>query len=208
MKEAIVHIPKLSIGNTQSVINMIHRVGGQVVIANTPDDLLPAKKIILPGVGAYDTGMEELNNGGWTTVLNKLVIEDHVPVLGICLGMQFFFDGSEEGKLPGLGWIPGYLRKFKQSETMPIKIPHMGWNAVEVKKNGGIIPSSSAEEIRYYFVHSYHAVCENEEHVIATAHHGYDVTAAVQRDNIFGVQFHPEKSHRFGMDLLKKFLLI
>jgi glutamine amidotransferase len=208
MKETKIYIPKLSIGNTKSVVNMINRLGGEVVIANTPEDLLSAKKIILPGVGAFDTGMRELNEDGWSPILNKLVLEDKVPVLGICLGMQFFFDGSEEGILPGLKWMPGYLRKFQSSTDNPIKIPHMGWNTVSVQKIDGLIPAYAEEEVRYYFVHSYHAVCENYFHVVATANHGSNITAAVQHDNIYGVQFHPEKSHRFGMALLNNFLSI
>ena len=208
MKQTKIYIPKLSIGNTQSVFNMINRLGGEVVIANGPEDLLFAKKIILPGVGAFDTGMRELNEDGWTPILNKLVLEDKVLVLGICLGMQLFFDRSEEGELQGLGWIPGYLRKFQSSNDMPIKIPHMGWNTVDVQKTGGLITVSNEEELRYYFVHSYHAICENSLDVVATVRHGFNVTAAVKRENIFGVQFHPEKSHRFGMTLLNNFLSI
>jgi glutamine amidotransferase len=208
MKDTKIYIPKLSIGNTQSVVNMINRLGGDVEIANNPEELLLAKKIILPGVGAYDTGMRELNIDGWVPILNKLVIEDKVPILGICLGMQLFFDGSEEGELPGLGWIPGYLRKFQSSIDTPIKIPHMGWNTVDVQKQDGLITFSAEEEHRYYFVHSYHAICENSHDIVATVCHGSKVTAAVQRENIYGVQFHPEKSHRFGMELLNNFLSI
>ena len=208
MGNAKIYIPKLSIGNTKSVVNMIKRIGGEVVIANTPEELLPGKKIVLPGVGAFDTGMHELNHDGWTAVLNKLVIEDKAPVLGICLGMQLFFDGSEEGELPGLGWISGYLRKFQPSSETPIKIPHMGWNTVDIKRTDGLIEASKEDEQRYYFVHSYHAVCENKLDVVATVYHGSNVTAAIQHKNIYGVQFHPEKSHKFGMNLLNKFLSI
>jgi glutamine amidotransferase len=206
MDEKTIYIPNLSLGNTKSVINMIARLGGKVIIANTPLELLQAKKIILPGVGSYDTGMKELHDGGWVEVLNKLVLVDKVPILGICLGMQFFFGGSEEGVLGGLGWIPGFLKKFVSEPANPIKIPHMGWNALNICKTDTLIPINGEEEIRYYFVHSYHAICENKEHLVATAHHGIDVTAAVQNENIYGVQFHPEKSHRFGMALLNNFL--
>jgi len=208
MGNKIIHIPNLSLGNTKSVINMITRLGGKVVVANTPEELLEAKKIILPGVGSYDAGMKELHDGGWVEVLNKLVLEDKTPILGICLGMQFFFNGSEEGVLSGLGWIPGFLKRFVAGSENPIKIPHMGWNAVKIHKKDGLIPNDSGEEVRYYFVHSYHAVCENENHLIATAYHGSYVTAAVQNNNIYGVQFHPEKSHRFGMALLSNFLSV
>ncbi len=208
MKKNSIHIPNLSLGNTKSVVNMINRIGGKVIIANTPDELMEAKKIILPGVGSYDIGMRELHEGGWVTALNKLVIEEHVPILGICLGMQFFFNRSEEGSEKGLGWINGYLQKFVSNESEPIKIPHMGWNTVNVIKRDSLIQSEGLDETRYYFVHSFHAICEDKENLVATAFHGSDVAAAVVKNNIYGVQFHPEKSHRFGMDLLTKFLAV
>lgn len=205
-EKKIIHIPNLSIGNTKSVVNMINRIGGKVIISNTPDELLNAKKIILPGVGSYDIAMRELHDGGWVGALNKLVIDQKVPILGICLGMQLFFNKSEEGTESGLGWISGHLKKFVSEENNPIKIPHMGWNVVNILRKDGLIPTVNDEELRYYFVHSYHAICENKENLVATAFHGSNVTAAVQKDNIYGVQFHPEKSHRFGMDLLTNYL--
>jgi imidazole glycerol-phosphate synthase subunit HisH len=204
----IIHIPNLSLGNTKSVVNMVNRIGGKVIIANSPEELMEAKKIILPGVGSYDIGMKELHDGNWVVALNKLVIEQQVPILGICLGMQFFFNKSEEGVASGLGWIPGYLKKFVSEENNPIKIPHMGWNAVNILRQDGIFPANVDEELRYYFVHSYHAICENKEDLVANAFHGSNVTAAVQNNNIYGVQFHPEKSHRFGMDLLRNYLSV
>jgi glutamine amidotransferase len=203
-----IHIPNLSLGNTKSVVNMINRIGGKVIIANTPEELMEAKKIILPGVGSYDIGMRELHYGGWVTALNKLVIEQHVPILGICLGMQFFFNRSEEGSENGLGWIAGSLQKFVSKENNPIKIPHMGWNTLNILRKDSLIPTEMEEEVRYYFVHSYHAICENNEDLVATAFYGSNVTAAVQKNKIYGVQFHPEKSHRFGMDLLKNYLSV
>ena len=206
MNEKIVYIPNLSLGNTKSVMNMVARIGGKVIIANSPDELLQAKKIILPGVGSFDSGMKELKDGGWIEVLNKLVLEDKVPILGICLGMQFFFDDSEEGVLKGLGWIHGSLKKFISDPLNPIKIPHMGWNTISICKSDGLIPLEEDNEIRFYFVHSYHAVCANKEHVVATTKHGINVTASVNNNNIYGVQFHPEKSHKYGMALLNNFL--
>lgn len=202
-----IHIPNLSLGNTKSVVNMINRIGGKVIIANSPEQLMEAKKIILPGVGSFDIGMRELHDGGWVDALNKLVIQQHVPILGICLGMQFFFNKSEEGIENGLGWIGGHLQKFMSEENNPIKIPHMGWNSVNILNKESLI-TTDLEEVRYYFVHSYYAICENKEDLVATVFHGSNVTAAVQKNNIYGVQFHPEKSHRFGMDLLKNYLLL
>ena len=203
-----IYIPNLSLGNTKSVVNMINRIGGKVIIANSPEELLDANKIILPGVGSFDSGMMELKDGGWSKVLKKLVIDEKIPILGICLGMQLFFDSSEEGSESGLAWIPGHLKKFTSTEKEKIKIPHMGWNTLKIKKKDNIILGEPNTESRYYFVHSYHAICLNIENVIATSFYGSEITAAVQKNNIFGVQFHPEKSHRFGMSLLKNFMSI
>lgn len=203
-----IYIPNLTLGNTKSVVNMINRIGGEVIIANSPEEMLDAKKIILPGVGSFDSGMRELKAGGWAKVLKKLVIDQNIPILGICLGMQLFFDSSEEGLEAGLGWISGNLKKFNSTEKEKIKIPHMGWNTLTIKKKDSILPDEPNTDARFYFVHSYHALCSNLDCVIATAFHGSEITAAVQKNNIYGVQFHPEKSHRFGMSLLKNYLLI
>jgi glutamine amidotransferase len=207
-EKKIVHIPNLELGNTKSVVNMINRIGGKVIIADTPEELLNAKKIILPGVGSFDTGIQELHEGGWVNSLNELVINKQVPILGICLGMQFFFDTSEEGEEKGLSWISGYLKKFMSDPNNPIKVPHMGWNTVNILRKDGLIPENVDEELRYYFVHSYHAICENQADLVATTFHGSQVTAAVKKGNIYGVQFHPEKSHRYGMALLSNYLSI
>ncbi|WP_285009888.1 imidazole glycerol phosphate synthase subunit HisH [Pedobacter faecalis] len=207
MNNSKIYIPNLSLGNTKSVVNMVRKAGGLVQIAGSPSELLDAEKIILPGVGSYDAGMTELHDGGWVEALNDLVLVRKRPILGICLGMQFFFDGSEEGVCPGLGWIPGTLVRFCSTPENPIKVPHMGWNTLKVKRTDSLFDSSD-EEVRFYFVHSYHAVCKDEYDLVATAHHGSDVTAAVQRGNIYGVQFHPEKSHKFGLSLFNNFLSV
>lgn len=198
-------IPNLSCGNFASVVNIIENVGGSATLVSNPSDLYNFDKVILAGVGAFDYGMSCLRTKGWDTVLSRLAIEQKRPILGICLGMQLMCEDSEEGSLPGLGWISGHVQRFKIPADSKIKIPHMGWNTVRVSKPNSIIPVDNGEQ-RFYFVHSYHAVCDDPSVVLATTHHGSDVTAAFSLDNIFGVQFHPEKSHRFGISLMRRYV--
>jgi glutamine amidotransferase len=196
-----------SMGNAGSVLNMIKRAGGSAVISADPDIVAQADKLLLPGVGSFDKGIANLKSAPFFSALETKVLQDKTPFLGICLGMQMLFDHSEEGKLSGLGWIKGQVKRFSFDEESfkSLKIPHMGWNLVYPAKDNKLLPSSESE-LRYYFVHSYHAVCVNLSDVLAYSHYGYDFTCAVQRDNIYGAQFHPEKSHRFGMALIKKFI--
>lgn len=198
-------IPALPCGNFSSVAKIIEKAGGSAEIVQHPSDLRRFDKLVLAGVGAFDHGMSSLNSAGWTETLNELVIAKRMPILGICLGMQLMCDKSEEGVCDGLGWIKGHVRRFAFEPNSPLKIPHMGWNSVRVRKENPLIPMSG-EEQRYYFVHSFHAVCQDPQDVLATTHHGLDVTAAFQREHILGVQFHPEKSHRFGLALIRRFV--
>lgn len=201
----MITIPSLSIGNFSSVIRMISKAGSSASLVDSAIDIKHSTKIILAGVGAFDHGMSSLRDGDWIEALNETVLVRKVPVLGICLGMQLMCKSSEEGKSPGLGWIDGQVKRFKIPLDSNLKIPHMGWNTITIAKTNPLIVTDKSEQ-RFYFVHSYHAVCNNPDDVLATAHHGYDFTAAFSHDNIFGVQFHPEKSHRFGMALMKRFV--
>ena len=191
-------------GNVGSILNMFKKLGvSNVIVSNKIEDIEKAGKLILPGVGAFDNGMKNLKQSGLIPVLNKKVLEDKVPVLGICLGMQLLCNKSEEGEEPGLGWIGADVIRFKIDDTINFKIPHMGWNYVEIKEENPLI--SKEHKNRYYFVHSYYVKCNEEEDILARANHGFDFTCAVQHENIFGTQFHPEKSHKFGMKLLENF---
>lgn len=201
----MISIVNYGAGNLASVANMIRKAGGAAVVVNHPEELLQARKIILPGVGAFDRGMQLLQEGGWSDVLNQKVLAEQVPVLGICLGMQLMCRSSEEGTLPGLGWINAQVLRFQTSPLQPIRIPHMGWNVVYPKKKHELFPMLEAATYRYYFVHSYFVQCENSEDVLASCNYGAAFTAAFARGMIHGVQFHPEKSHRFGMELFKRF---
>ncbi len=200
----MISIINYGVGNLASVVNMIHKVGGRAQICHKPLDINHATKILLPGVGAFDHGMQMLHDGGWLPFLNEAVLEKKVPVLGICLGMQLMCNQSDEGCLPGLGWIKASVKRFELTHQSEYKIPHMGWNSVKIVRDNALISVENHEQ-RFYFTHSYHVICDEINDIIAHAKHGYDFTVAFNKENIFGVQFHPEKSHRFGMALIKQF---
>jgi glutamine amidotransferase len=193
-------------GNLGSIANMIKKVGGTAKSSADPAEIGQARKLILPGVGAFDAGMTALRDRGLIDVLNRKALEEKVPVLGICLGMQLLSRKSEEGVLPGLGWIPADTRRFQfGGRQSHLRIPHMGWNAVEPRKDAPLFGSPDGPW-RFYFVHSYHVCCSDPADVLSTTPYGSPFTSGVARGNILGVQFHPEKSHAFGMRLFRSFL--
>ncbi|MEO8471017.1 MAG: imidazole glycerol phosphate synthase subunit HisH [Chryseolinea sp.] len=197
----MIQIVNYGLGNLGSVQNMLRRINVDSVIVTDPKEII-SDKIILPGVGSFDTGMTNLEKDGWIEVLNKKVHEDKVPTLGICLGMQLMCNSSEEGVLKGLGWIDGKVVKFPAGE---LKIPHMGWNIVRPNINDSSILGSDKDELRFYHVHSYYVKLADKNEQLGVTTYGIDFTSAFKHDNIYGVQFHPEKSHKFGMMLLKNF---
>jgi glutamine amidotransferase len=199
----MIHIIDYGLGNLGSIKNMFKKIGYDSTICNSPDQLENASKIILPGVGAFDTGMQNLNDGGWLEMLNKKVLVERTPTLGICLGMQLMCKKSEEGILSGLSWIDAEVKKFN-FESTNLKIPHMGWNDVFVAKNSDLL-QDNFEDRRFYFVHSYYVTVANQANVLLNCNYGFQFNAAFQMENIIGVQFHPEKSHKFGLSLLKNF---
>lgn len=191
-------------GNLASILNMLKRIGARAAISSRPEDIAAAAGLILPGVGAFDEGMRALSERRLLPVLNAAVIGQKKPVLGICLGMQLLTEKSEEGALPGLGWIPGETIRFRFGpERGQLKIPHMGWNAVSPTRADTLFRDLA--EPAYYFVHSYHVVCRDTADVLAWCEHGYNFAAAVQRGHVMGTQFHPEKSHKYGLKLLTNF---
>ncbi len=200
----MIAIVNYGFGNTGSIQNMIKKIGFDSVITKDPVILRQADKLILPGVGSFDPGIKALRDSGLESILNQLVNVEKKPILGICLGMQLMTDSSEEGILPGLGWIEGKTVKFIPSEKKE-RIPHMGWNEVYVSTQSPLSEGFDST-YRYYFVHSYYVKCQNEEEVILYADYINRFTAAFQKGNIYGVQFHPEKSHKFGMRILKNFV--
>lgn len=194
------------VGNLGSIQNMLKKLGVESAIASDITSIEHATKLILPGVGAFDAGMGQLNASGLRPALDAAVLSRKVPVAGICLGMQLMTEGSEEGLLSGLGWVPARTVRFVPAVGETMKVPHMGWSVVSPVKPSPALAFFEGES-RFYFVHSYHVACRNRADVLLQAQYG-SVTfdAAFERDNILGLQFHPEKSHRFGMTLLKAFL--
>ena len=196
-------------GNLGSVLNMFKKLGIEAEISSEQKRIEHAEKLLLPGVGAFDSAMQRINSSSLHEILNKKVLDDRVPILGICLGMQLLTGSSEEGKLPGLGYISAKTIKFKSEPEL--KIPHMGWNEVHITQDSKLIEgidkvSAFDEHARFYFVHSYKVIVENEENSILKSIHGtQEFDAAIQKGNIYGAQFHPEKSHKFGMQILKNF---
>jgi glutamine amidotransferase len=189
-------------GNLGSIVNMFKKVGVKAEISGDPEIIAKAPKLLLPGVGAFDRAMERINELGLKPILDEQALVVKKPILGICLGMQLLTRGSEEGKLSGLGWVPADTIKFP---SMPgLRIPHMGWNLVETTTLSPLT-AHLPEESRFYFVHSYHVQVDDARHSMLKCQYGVSFDAAVQNDNIFGAQFHPEKSHNFGMQLFKNF---
>lgn len=201
-EQAEIVIIDFGMGNLGSIKNMFEAVGMEAVITRDISKIQKAKKLILPGVGAFDEGMKNLKNFKLVEVIKKQVQIKKIPILGICLGMQLLTDESEEGKLKGLGLIQAKTKKFVFSNGL--KIPHMGWNNIKILKKHSLI-SGLNNLSRFYFVHSYHVVLKDKKDALLSTNYGGDFISAFLKDNIMGVQFHPEKSHRFGIELLKNF---
>jgi len=194
------------LGNLKSISNMFNKIGEQAVISSKVSDIEKAHKLILPGVGAFDKGMNNLHESGFIPVLNKKVMDLKTPILGICLGMQLFTTRSEEGSHEGLDWIEAETVRFKfENNQSNLKIPHMGWNSITIQKQNSLFKDFH-QEPRFYFVHSYHLRCRYKKDILTTSHYGYDFPSSVQHENKIGVQFHPEKSLKYGMKFLGNFV--
>jgi imidazole glycerol-phosphate synthase subunit HisH len=205
--EKAIVIIDYGLGNLGSMSNMLHRIGVPSIVSGDPAIIAKAEKLILPGVGSFDTGMTNLEARHLIPVLNRQVLENRVPLLGVCLGMQLLSKRSEEGVLPGLGWVHAETLRFRFGENYKrLKIPHMGWNTVKICKDTTLFKGIELAP-RFYFVHSYHAVCADETDILTKTLHGYEFVSAFVHDNITGVQFHPEKSHKFGMNFLRNWAI-
>ncbi len=200
----LITIIDYGVGNLASVKNMLKKAGFESVLASDNSSIENADKIILPGIGAFDHCMQRFNASGLRPLVTQKVIEEKVPLLGICVGLQMLMENSEEGSEPGLGWIAGKTVKFKKEKLGDLKIPHMGWTDVGIVKPS-VLTKDLGNEPRFYFVHSFYVQPDNKEDELLRANYGYDFTAGVSRDNIYGVQFHPEKSHKYGMKILENF---
>lgn len=199
----MITIVDYNMGNLGSIRNMLLKLGLESEVTADPARLRHATKLILPGVGSFDAGMASLEASGLTDILNERVLIQEVPVLGICLGMQLMTKRSDEGSRHGLGWIDAETRRFQPSSGAE-KIPHMGWNLAH-KSHSAPLVDRLPEEPRFYFVHSYYIHCHRPEDVLLTTSYGHDFHSAFHHRNVWGVQFHPEKSHKFGMAILKNF---
>ena len=192
-------------GNVGSIANMLKKIGVDSLITSDAERIEAAEKLILPGVGAFDTGMTNLERSGLLPVLNDKVVRQRTPVLGICLGMELLTNGSAEGSCPGLGWVEGRTVRFRFDDgAAQLNVPHMGWNSVRPAAHSELLRDLPADN-RFYFVHSYHVVCDRSDDVGGWTRYGEDFASVVERGHVMGTQFHPEKSHRFGMALLRNF---
>jgi glutamine amidotransferase len=201
----MIHVIDYGLGNVQAFLTQFKRLGFEAIRVKTAADLTGASKIILPGVGAFDHAIELLNQSGIRPTLEALVLQDKVQVLGVCVGMQIMASTSDEGHLPGLGWIPGCVRSFSTNEnSATLPLPHMGWNDVQPKQKSPLFAGLESDA-RFYFLHSYYFECGDLSHTAAVTSYGFDFSCAVSAGNVYGVQFHPEKSHHFGTKLLKNF---
>lgn len=198
----MITIVDYGMGNLGSIVNMFRRIGHQATVSTDCQQIETAKKILLPGVGAFDAAMQRIDESGLRPVLEHKANVEKVPLLGICLGMQLLTSKSEEGVLSGLGWIPGEAKRFPADSQL--KTPHMGWNIVK-PSSASPLTHDLPDDSRFYFVHSYCVNVENPQHSILRTTYGVEFDSAIARDNIYGAQFHPEKSHKFGMQLLKNF---
>ena len=200
-----VAIVDYGMGNLHSVKRKLDRIGVHGVLTSDPGDVLAADKLLLPGVGHFGKAMEHLGALGLVEALNEAALVRKTPILGICLGMQLLARHSQEGDVEGLGWIDADVVRFAVEDTLRFKVPHMGWNSVRVARPSPLLDGVT-EKTEFYFVHAYHMVCRDGGDVLCDTDYGYPFTSVVQRENVYGVQFHPEKSHDAGERLLRNFL--
>jgi imidazole glycerol-phosphate synthase subunit HisH len=203
----MIYIVDYGVGNIQAFLNLFKRLGVEARRADKPEALSDAERLVLPGVGHFDHAMQRLNDSGMRPKLEELVLGVKVPIVGICVGMQMLAQGSDEGVLPGLNWVPGRVRAFAtQPMSTNLPMPHMGWNELRPRSQSKLFARGFEEAPQFYFLHSYFFDAEDKQDVVATANYGLDFDAVVSRCHIHGVQCHPEKSHHWGEQLLKNFV--
>ena len=203
----MITIVDYGMGNLGSVKNMLKKIGETSIISSEKEDIENATKLLLPGVGSFDNAIKNLQELDLIEIIRKKVLLDKTPIMGICLGMQLLTKGSEEGKLEGFGFIDAYAKKFDFSSIKnSLPVPHMGWNKVYLQKESKLLQEGEERENRFYFVHSYAVNCKNKEDILTITNYGYEFVSSFERNNIIGCQFHPEKSHKFGMKLFKNFV--
>jgi imidazole glycerol-phosphate synthase subunit HisH len=202
----MIYIIDYGIGNVQAFLNLYHRLGIDAYRASKSSDLVDASHLILPGVGHFDHAMSQLNSSGLRDKLDCLVLQDKIPLLGVCVGMQILANGSDEGALPGLGYLPGYVHAFRdRHKEFSLPIPHMGWNDLRLRCENEALPFQNEDNPEFYFLHSYYFESQYPDMVLATSNYGLDFAAIIQKENVFGMQCHPEKSHGWGEKFLQFF---
>lgn len=200
-------IVNYKMGNLRSIQYKLQKENFDCKISSYHEDISNADKLILPGVGHFKKAMQNLNDLNLIDILNQKVIKGKTPIMGICLGFQLFSNFSEEGDAEGLGWIDAETIKFNfQDSSKPLPVPHVGWDSIKIKKPSAYFDSFTPGQ-KFYFVHSYHMKCNHKNDILATTEYGFEFVSAIQRKNIFGTQFHPEKSHKKGFDIIKRFAL-
>lgn len=192
-------------GNLGSIKNMLKKVGADFKLSSSVDDIRNASKLILPGVGSFDKGIQNLKEYGYFDLIKEKVIKENTPILGICLGMQLLGKSSEEGVENGFGFVDAIAKKFSFEEETKLKVPHMGWNVINIKKDNNLYEGIDREQ-RFYFVHSFAINCFDKNDILTTTNFGYEFVSSFQKNNIIGAQFHPEKSHKFGINFFKNFV--
>lgn len=202
----MITIVNYEMGNLGSIYNMFRYIDVEAEITDDIEKIKKAKKILLPGVGSFDMAMKKIKEKNFFDILNEKALVEKIPILGICLGMQLLTDSSEEGISKGFGWISADTLSFKERIDRDLKVPHMGWNVVKKTRESKLTKDfENFEEVRFYFVHSYFVKVKDEKNSILKTKYGVEFDSAIQNDNIFGAQFHPEKSHKFGMKLFENF---
>jgi glutamine amidotransferase len=202
----MIRVVDYGVGNIQAFMTLFKQLGFQAERAQTPEALVGATRLVLPGVGHFDHAMQRLNDSGMRPALERMVLEQQVPVVGVCVGMQMLAEGSDEGRLPGLNWVPGRVKAFANHPlTTQLPMPHMGWNTLAPKAGASLFAQGFDDAPQFYFLHSFYFEATDRQDVAATANYGMDFDAVVSRGHIHGVQCHPEKSHHWGAQLLKNF---
>ena len=200
----MIAIINYGLGNLTSIQNMFRRLGVDCMITDNPDNIRNASKLLLPGVGHFKKGMANLHDSGLGELLNREVKENGKPILGICLGAQLMTKHSEEGDVDGLGWVDAVTVRFDKDKLNNLPVPHMGWSDIKLTNKCELWENLPTDP-RFYFVHAYHFSFEMPEEIVATSTYEYEFACAFKKDNVFGAQFHPEKSHKFGMRVLENF---
>lgn len=206
MQSKYIVVIDYGMGNLGSIANMLKYLGASAVISSDKEVIEKADKLILPGVGHFDRAIQNIHKLDLFNLIQYKALDQQTPIMGICLGMQLMCNASEEGIDKGLGLVDADVIKFNFKKEQNLKVPHMGWNKVELAKSESLITNGLTQDARFYFVHSYFVTCNNNSDILTSSHYGHKFVSSFEKNNIVGVQFHPEKSHKFGITLFRNFI--